>query len=263
MLAGAFEDDLCTVYTITDYHMGQLSWGQEAGEDWDLDKAEKLLLKWFQKAIYQSPDSNTAIFAQIGDFLHWDGMDAVTPTSKHILDADTRFPKLVGVVIRVIRQAIQMLLRKHKNVHIIMAEGNHDIASSVWLRALFAEKYADEPRVSVDNTHTPYYAFEWGETSLFWHHGHKKKIAGVSQVFASQYREIFGRTKYSYGHVGHLHHAELKEDNLMIIEQHPTLAAKDAHSARGGYYSQRGANVITYHKSFGEVSRLTIRPEAV
>ena len=40
-------------------------------------------------------------------------------------------------------------------------------------------------------------------------------------------------------------------------------AAKDAHSTRGGYISNRGASVISYHKKYGEVSRCTIRPEMV
>ena len=44
----------------------------------------------------------------------------------------------------------------------------------------------------------------------------------------------------------------------MIIEQHRTLAAKDAYASRGGWSSGRDSKVITYHKEFGEVGRLTI-----
>ena len=36
----------------------------------------------------------------------------------------------------------------------------------------------------------------------------------------------------------------------MIVEQHRTLAAPDAHQARGGWISGRDAKVITYHKDF-------------
>jgi hypothetical protein len=53
----------------------------------------------------------------------------------------------------------------------------------------------------------------------------------------------------------------VKENNLMIVEQHRTLAAPDAYSARGGYLSGRDAKVITYHRAYGEVSRLTINSE--
>lgn len=254
-------EELLSCYVLTDYHMGQLSWCDETGEDWDVEIAEDLLARWFATAIEGAPDSKTAVLAQLGDFLHWDGLEPLTPTSKHILDADTRFPKLVMAAIRVLRRVIQMLLEKHEHVHVIMAEGNHDLASSVWLRALFAEKYENEPRVSVDNTSRPYYCFEHGNTALFFHHGHKKNVKTVSMTMAGIFREEYGRASHCYCHTGHLHHAEVKEDQLMIVEQHQTLSAPDAHSARGGYVSKRSAKVITYSKRAGEVSRQTIRPE--
>lgn len=255
------DSDLASLYVITDYHLGQLSWAEETGADWNLDIAENMLVDWFAAAIQSAPKAKTAIFGQLGDFLHYDSLLPVTPTSKHILDASARYPQMVRVAIRAIRRIIGMLLEKHEHVHIVMAYGNHDLASSVWLREMLADKYTDEPRVTVDNSATPYYAYEHGLTSLFFHHGHKKKLSEISKTFASQYREIFGRTRYSYAHMGHLHHVHAKEDSMMIVEQHPTLAAKDAHSADGGYHSLRGASVITYHKSFGKVQETTIRPE--
>lgn len=256
-------DQLCTNYVITDYHLGMLSWPQETGEKWDIKIAERTLVNWFQEAIHTSPDSEVGIFCQLGDFLHTDSMIPATPTSGHILDADTRYQKMVEVTIRVMRRIINMMLKKHKHVHVIQAEGNHDMTSSIWLRAMFTALYENEPRITIDNTHTPYYAYEWGKTALFFHHGHKSRVAQMSKIFASQYRELFGRTEYAYAHTGHMHHVDVKEDSLMIVEQHPTLSAKDAYAVRGGYHSNRGANVITYHKEKGEVSRLTIRPEIV
>ena len=129
---------LLNCYVITDYHMGMLAWHEETGDDWDIKIAEDLLIKWFAQAIHQSPDADTAIFAQLSDFLHFDGMDAVTPASKHLLDADTRFSKLVRAVIRVLRIVITMLLQKHQNLHIIMADANHDPVSQIWLREWFS-----------------------------------------------------------------------------------------------------------------------------
>lgn len=255
--------DLLSCYVLTDYHLGQMSWAAEAGEDWNTDKAAAFLVNWFAQAIAAAPASERGILCQLGDFFHFDGMDAVTPTSKHLLDTDTRYARLVGVAIIALRQIIGLMLEKHKHVHIIMAEGNHDLASSIWLRAMFADKYEREKRVTVDNTAMPYYVYEWGKTSLFFHHGHKKKMSEISKAFAGLFRDIWGRTEYSYAHLGHYHHVASKEDSLMIVEQHPTMAVKDAYAARGGYLSNRGAAVITYSKTHGEVSRINIRPEMV
>jgi len=254
-------DQLLNCYVITDYHLGMLSWRPETGADWDLALAEELVVKWFKEAINHSPDAYTAIFAQLSDFLHFDGMDAVTPASKHLLDVDTRFAKVVRTAIRVLRQVITMLLQKHDHVHIIMADANHDPVSQIWLREWFAVFYEEEPRVTVDNSPSPYNAFEFGKTALYFHHGHKRKVTNVSEVFAAQFREMFGRTKHAYAHTGHLHHLDIKENNLMIVEQHRTLAPADAYAARGGWLSGRDAKVITYHKLYGEVSRLTINSD--
>lgn len=249
---------LLNCYVITDYHLGMNAWAEETGAAWDMKIAEDTLVGWFGAAIAQAPDSNTGVFAQLGDLLHWDGIQAVTPTSGHVLDADTRFQKLVRVAISVIRRVTAMLLQKHERVVLLMAEGNHDLASSAWLRELFAALYADEPRIEVITRPDPYYCIEHGRTSLFFHHGHKKRMDSLETVFIAKFREVFGRTKHSYAHTGHLHHNVLRETNTMQIEQHRTLAAPDSHASRGGWMSGRDAKVITYHAEHGEVGRIIV-----
>ncbi len=253
--------NLVNLFILTDYHLGMLSWGEETGADWDMKIAEDTLVAWFAAAIKSAPSANTAVLAQLGDFLHWDGLDAVTPSSGHVLDADTRFQKLVRVAIRALRRIVRMLLEKFGQVHVINAEGNHDMASSIWLRELMYTLYEDEPRVTVDRNPDPYYCYEFGDVSLFFHHGHKRKAENLQVALMAKFREVFGRTRYSYAHVGHLHHLKSIESPVMVVEQHRTLAAKDAYASRGGWLSQRSAAVITYHAQYGEVSRITITPE--
>lgn len=251
-------DKLLNCYVITDFHLGAKAWGEETGANWDMEIAEDTLVKWFSSAIAMAPDAKVGVFAQLGDLAHFDGILAITPTSGNILDADTRFQKLVRVLIRVIRRVTSMLLAKHEVVHLLMCEGNHDLASSAWMRELFAALYVDEPRIIVETRPDPYYCIEHGKTSLFFHHGHKKKIDSLETVFIGKFREVFGRTKHSYAHTGHLHHDVLRETNTMKIEQHRTLAAPDSHASRGGWMSGRDAKVITYHGDFGEVCRNTV-----
>lgn len=256
-------DDLLNQFTVTDAHFGMLSWGQETGADYDLEIAERLLLDWFAAAIAMSPNAATAVFAQIGDMLHYDGFESKTPTSGHILDADSRLPKVIRVVIRTLRRIVRMLLEKHDHVHLIMADANHDPASEAWLREMFAAFFEDEPRITVDSSASTYYVYEHGDVSLFYHHGHKRNVGNVDSVFAGQFREVYGRTKKSYAHLGHLHSDELKSTNLMKVERHETLAAADAYAANGGWLSGRSAKVITYHKQWGEVYRSVLSPEMV
>ncbi len=185
----------------------------------------------------------------------------MTPAHKHVLDADSRLQKVIRVVIRTIRRVIDMLLQKHQDV--VMASGNHDPASSAWLREMLAAMYENEPRISVDNSPMLYYAYEWGKTLLLYHHGHKRGVAQVDATLAGIFREQYGRSAYAYAHVGHLHSDEGRKSSLMYVERHETLAAPDAYAAGGGWLSGRSAKRITYHREWGEVARDTIRPEMV
>lgn len=257
------DQSLLNCYILTDFHLGMMAWHEETGEDWDIKIAEDLMVRWFETAIAQSPNSYVGLLAQLGDLLHWDGLEAITPTSGNVLDADTRFQKMVRVAIRALRRIVTMLLKKHPVVHIIMAEGNHDIASSVWLREWFSAMYEDEPRISVDNSADPWYCYRHGQTSLFFHHGHKRKPEQVDDIFVAKFREIYGETDHAYAHMGHLHNDKVIETNLMMVNQHRTLAAPDSHASRNGWMSGRDAKVITYSDRYGEVSRITVSPEMV
>ncbi len=254
---------LATLYTLTDCHVGMLAQKEEGGADWDLKIAERTLLGCFQTMIKAAPASELGVVNQLGDWLHWDGLVAVTPTSGHSLDADGRFERLVESSIRILRRVIDLALEKHSRVHVIMAEGNHDLASSVWLRKMFKCLYENEPRVTVDDSALPYYALRHGETMLAFHHGHLKKNDQLPLLFAAQFSRMWGETTKRYCHTGHRHHVEEREHSGMTVTQHPTLAARDAYAARGGWIAERAATAITYHSKYGQVGRVTVCPEMI
>lgn len=254
-------DELCNVFTLTDSHVGALCWAAEGGADWDLKIAEQTLVGCFEKMVQACTPAKVGIVAQLGDFLHQDGISPVTPTSGHILDADSRFTKTVKVAVRVLRRVVDLALATHERVVVLLAEGNHDISSSIWLRTMFAALYENEPRIEVIDTPLPYYVYQHGKTMLAWHHGHLKKNSELPMLFAAQFPAMWGVTTKRYAHTGHRHHTEEKEHSGMTVIQHPTLAARDAYAARGGWIADRQVTAITYHARFGVHSRVTICPE--
>ena len=253
--------NLATVYTITDAHVGMKAWGKETGADWDLTIAENTITSAMKELVNAAPCSEIGIIAQLGDFLHADNITPMTPTSGHLLDADDRFSKVVNVAIRILRRVIAYALTKHEKIIFINAEGNHDLSSSIWLRELFKAVYENEPRIEVVDTPLPYYVYQHGETMLAWHHGHLKKNDQLPLMFASQFHDMWGKTKKRYCHTGHRHHFDEKEHSGMYVVQHSTIAARDAYAARGGWMSERTIKAITYHKEYGEVGRITVTPE--
>ncbi|QDH44720.1 oxidoreductase [Salmonella phage SS8] len=254
-------EKLLNLYTVSDFHLGMLAWADESGDDWDMKIAEDLFSRWFDAAFQKAPDAGVGVINLLGDFAHFDSLDAVTPASGHVLDADTRYQKLVRYMIRMVRRVVNMALVKHKNVHLLIVQGNHDESGMIWLAEMFNTLYDNEPRVFVDTSADVYKMVQHGKTTLFFHHGHKARFDAIEPVMIAKFRKAFGESVYSYAHVGHLHHQKIVESRNMIVEQHRTLAAKDAYASRGGWMSGRSANVITYSAEYGEVARLTISPE--
>lgn len=259
---GKVESSLLSLLTVTDFHLGMYAYEAETGEDWDIKIARDVFLNSIHDMVSASPKAGTGMLCQLGDFLHWDGILNVTPQSGHILDADTRYAKLVDLTMSVMAEAVNIMLAHFGRVVIVNAEGNHDISGSIWLRKHLAHLFSKDRRVQVIDNDYPYYAYLHGQTMLGFHHGHKMKLPQLHKLFASEprFREMWGKSNYTYIHTGHYHHERVVEDGGAVAEQHPTLAARDAYAARGGWVSRRGAKMITYHDVDGEVSRITVRP---
>lgn len=252
---------LLNLYVITDAHIGMYAWHEETGHDWDLAIAERVIWGAFAHMITSSPPARVGVVCNLGDFVHTDGFKALTPNSGHLLDADSRYQKMIRVAIRLQRRAVDLALQRHEVVHFLAADANHDPVGGAWTREMFAALYEHEPRVIVDRSPSPYLALRHGKTMLAFHHGHGAKKAALPLLFATRCAEMWGATEHRYVHTGHLHHVDEKEHPGMTVIQHPTLTAPDAYSARGGWDSKRAARAITYHSTHGEVGRSVVTPE--
>jgi hypothetical protein len=252
---------LLNLFTLTDCHVGMMAWHREGGANWDLRIAEDTLVEAFRHMVARAPRAKVAIVNQLGDFLHFDGLEAVTPTNRHTLDADGRFRKISKVAVRILRRVINLALETHERVHVVCAEGNHDIASSGWLAIALDGIYEDNPRVMIEDSPLPFYRYRHGKVLLGFHHGHTKDRSSLPMLFAQQFRAEWGETEHTYIHTGHRHHVDEKDSMGVRLVQHATLAARDAYAARHGYHAARQAVAITYHEDYGEWGRATVTPE--
>lgn len=252
---------LCNLYTLTDCHIGEYAAKCVGGDDWNLEIAERTLVDVFGGMIDSSPKAGHCVINQLGDFLHWDGLENVTPRSKHPLHSAGLINELIDVACNVIRQLVRTALDHHGQVKLIMAEGNHDPNGSAWMRKNFAMHYENEPRVTVDTTPVPFYAHQHGDVMLGFHHGHKVPIKSMPGMFADLYSEMWGATKHREAHCGHYHQEETYTLPGMLVHRHTTLAATGDYAGRLGLKTRRRARCITYHDEFGRVGTNDRSPE--
>jgi hypothetical protein len=253
--------NLLSAYNISDHHFGMLAWDQEVGADYDLSIAERLLMQAMQHLVSVTPACQTALIAIHGDLLHYDSYEAVTPASRHLLDSDSRYPKMVRVALRCIRAVIGLALERHTYIRVIVAPGNHDPSSSVFLRECLAALYEKETRVSVDTSPTHFHYFEFGLNLIGVHHGDTVKMAQLPLVMAADRPEAWGRAKYRYWWTGHVHHDSAKDFNGCRVESFRVLAPADAYATKAGYRSMRDMKAIILHHQFGEVARHIVNPQ--
>jgi hypothetical protein len=254
---------LLTQYTVTDLHVGMKSWALETGASWDLDICYNSISKAMDLAIDRSPVSEIGLFLQLGDLAHWDGHEAVTPTSGNILDADSRFSKMYDVCVDIHIESIDKLLLKHNTVLVVVAEGNHDLSTSDTLRALVRRYYSKNPRVEIIGGPTPFYAYRHGTTFLGFHHGHRKRRIMLPSHFSQFFSKMWGDTSFRYLHCGHLHCYHSEEKGGAITTQHATLAAPDAYASHRFDRTLRSINTVTYSDRYGMLSQNIIPIELV
>lgn len=250
---------LLTTYPVGDHHFGMLAHADLGGENYNVKRAEALLCGAMDYLVDGSPDSDEAAILLLGDFLHYDNM---IPTTKsgHILDADSRFPKVVRAAIRTIRYLVESALKKHKNVRLIIEKGNHDESSTVILQETFFLHYENEPRVTVDRSPQNCHVFQFGRNLIGTHHGDKIKMDKLPLVIASDYPKIWGDTKYRTIMTGHIHHDIQREFAGIMIESFGILAPKDAYASDGGYRAKQTMKAIYFHSEFGEIGRNIVNP---
>lgn len=250
--------DLMAVYPLGDPHIGMLSWAQETGVDWDLAIAEKAFRGVFDRLVKTAPHCEQAVIVNLGDYFHYDNMEGTTSRSKHSLDTDGRYAKMVQVGVRILRQMIHSALEHHKSVRVINATGNHDDTGSLFLSVCLANIYENEPRVTIDQAPAPFHYVQHGKTMFGVHHGHTCKPGQLPGVMAADQPVMWGETIHRYWYTGHIHHETKKEFPGVVQESFRTVAAKDAYAAWGGYRAGQDSKCIVLHNLHGEVERHTV-----
>ncbi len=253
--------DLLSCYPVGDHHLGMLSWSVETGENWDMKIAEAALKKATDHLVRTAPASEQGLVVFLGDLMHYDGFQAVTPTSRHLLDADGRFPKMVRATIRSMRYLIETAAAKHEKVHVIVEIGNHDLSSSVFLMECLANIYEREPRITIDTSPRHYHYFQFGKTLIGTHHGHGAKMDRLPSIMAADMPREWGETEHRYWWTGHIHHHSAKDFEKVSVESFRVLPPADAYAHQKGYRSKRDMKAIVIHREFGEVARHTVTPE--
>jgi hypothetical protein len=249
--------DLLTLLPLSDWHVGLHTWAGEVESNWDLKIAEATIARGIDDVVERSPSSGQSIVLGGGDLLHADNNRNETARSGHVLQVDGRYQKVLMTACRLVVRTVDASLRRHEHVTVRILPGNHDEHSSVAVAYFLLAWYRNEPRVTVDVDASLFFWFRFGKVLIGATHGHTVKIRDMPQIMAHRRAEDWGATRFRYVHGFHLHHTAktVTEGGGVVTEVHQTPSPQDAWSFGKGFLSGRSLQTITYHRSFGEVSR--------
>jgi len=247
-------EDLMCVYPMGDPHFGMHAWWQDAGEDFDLKKAEALTCGAVDRLVASAPAAHTALLLNLGDMFHADNQKNQSQ-SGHQLDVDGRWSKVQRVGLRAMIHCARRLLERHERVIVRINRGNHDGHSSYALALMLSCYFHNEPRIEVDLSPATMWYCRFGKVLIGSTHGDTVKGADMIPVMAADRPEDWGATAHRYVYVGHVHHQDVKEYRGGVVEYFRTLAARDAWHAGQGYRAGRDMRLIVLHREHGEVER--------
>lgn len=252
------DSDLLTVYPVSDAHIGMRAWSRETGEDYDTDIAVDRLRSWIGRLVSSSPQSKEAIILDVGDLTHMDDGTNQTPASKHILDVDGRYFRTMEMTISALADATELALAKHDHVQVVIIAGNHNPHSFMAILFALAERYRDNPRVTVRKDPREFWCHQFGDCLLAAHHGDKAKPERLVMFLADEYAQQWGATKHRYLWTGHLHHHRSADIGGVKWEQLRAMTSRDAYAFTHAYSARSQLQAITLHRMAGEIQRQAV-----
>lgn len=250
--------DLLTIYPIADAHIGMMAWGKETGEDYDTSIAVDRLRQWIGRAVDASPASAEAIILDVGDLTHADDQTNQTPRSKHVLDVDTRHFRTLDMTICALAYAVEYALQRHARVTVRILPGNHNLTSYMAVMFALAERYRNEPRVTVQKVPGEFFVHRFGDCFISAHHGHGGKPERMVLFLADEFASDWGQTRHRFLFTGHLHHHKSADIGGVTWEQLRAVTARDAYAVGNAYSARAQLQAITLHRSKGEVQRAKV-----
>ena len=250
-----WQDDVIPWLQIGDAHIGMLAHSAETGENYDLKIAEREICAAVSILIDELPNCERMVVNDLGDFSHYQNFKALSE-SGHQFDFDTRFPKMIYVIVRVMRFIIEKCLTKANHVDVIVNQGNHSRTNDIWMAVLLREVYGHTGRVHVLNNESVFIAYRMGNTLVMVHHSDKCKPNGLANVMTTDFRRDYGETEHHYIDIGHVHHGMvMKEHPSIFIESFNHLASLDSWAHDSGYRSRKSITIVLRSKKYGDLGR--------
>lgn len=252
-------DSLLAEVNIPDLHIGKLSWKEEVGHNYDIKIAKQIFRDAIDFKIKElSKFKVEKILFPVGnDFLHYDNAEGTT-TAGTKQDCDTRYLKMFREGTALLIETINKL-QQIAPVDCLIVAGNHARISELLLGELLEAYYHNNDRVFIEKSPVPRKYYQYGNSLIGFAHGDNVKFNDLPIIMAAEAPEIWGKSKYKYFKMGHLHHQRimLNEIGSVIVEIISSLSGVDYwHKTKAFSSSTRSCTTSLYDKKMGCIHKI-------
>lgn len=244
---------------VFDIHIGKHAWDEETGHgNYDAGIAAELAQLAVDDLLAQSRLYKLdRIILPIGnDLLHADNLVATT-TAGTRQDVDSRYHRMFRRARALMSWTIERCAQRAP-VEVIVVPGNHDTVSAWTIGQVLAAEYANDPRVTFDDSPKRRKYVRYGRNFIGYTHGNAEPLAKLPQIMATERKHDWAATDFREWHVGHLHHQKKLQPVMVDDKEGVTvricrsLSAPDSwHAEYGWVGAQRGAEAFLWRQSGG------------
>jgi hypothetical protein len=253
-------EDLLLEICVFDPHFGKLAWEDEGTDNYDLDIAEKRFKEAVNELLGRVDLTKVRrIHFPVGnDLFHIDN-DANTTTHGTSMHSDSRFPKLVQRIRKILVETID-IISTIAPVDVTVVPGNHDTQSCFMMGEIIDAWYHNDSRIFINNSPRSRKYYQYGVNGFMYCHGHNEKWGDFIKLFAAQEPQLWAETKFRWAKIGHLHHNKKMEywsqedDHAFQVQVIPSISSDDKWHFDKGYHSLKQAKAFLYHKEKGEIA---------
>lgn len=235
----------------TDVHIGVDVDADRAGRDYTPDIAVERLREGFSRVHASIPPCETAIILNNGDLTHANDDRDVTVKSQHRLKVRGSHRSNLRLATLATKWQIDMALQRSERVIYRPNRGNHDPNTPDTLSIALGIYYADNPRVTIDDSEREIWVYQQGKVFLAAWHGDKRRPQAVCGSLPGLFPEQWGASRHWHGFSGHYHEEQHAVHNSMDWWQLPSVCSLDQYSADAGFNNSAAMRAMMFCENEG------------
>lgn len=252
---------------MPDIHFGRLCWGEESGENYDIQISRRAVLSVADQLLgYSTAYGISRILLPVGnDFFNSDTLTNTT-TRGTPQQEDVRWQKTFQ---RGCELAIALIDKcaAVARVDVAIIPGNHDSQRAFFLGEALKFWYRNCKNVVIDNSPKTRKYYTFGKCLIGFAHGYSERLSNLPLLMATEEPGLWAGSQFREWHTGDKHHKKdmvttADEDRGVMVRILRSLVPADAWTFNSGFVKPlKAAESFLWHPEKGLVAQFTASPE--